>query len=258
MEVLVVFTACSCRLSDVRQEFEANDRDFLLSCKIDDGSADFVVLVPHPPLFLLIASFDSLRLLLFAECLPFRTELAFHILVLTTVPEETGRVVIGDGDRRHFQSEVNPHHPHPRPRDGRDMDGNLSNPLPSLLRDPERPEFVGKESGIPIVLINHGSMESHLHGLPVHPNGEGDALEVEGIVLIVPNADWLFEDRDAFEILFPRLLVDADGISCELVLHGARKGSVDVLARPPLPVLGGDHVRHDSVGGLDIGLAHPF
>ena len=54
MQILFVFTACSCRLSDIRQLLHTNDRNLLFFGEIDNLSTDFMVLVSHPSLLFVL------------------------------------------------------------------------------------------------------------------------------------------------------------------------------------------------------------
>ncbi len=258
MQVLIVFTACSCRLSDVRQSFEADDRDVVLFREVDDFTAHLVILVSHPALFFVVQFLDRLQFLLLTELFPFRPELALHILVLAPVPEEPRFVAARGRDGRDFQAEVHPEHVGARLLRRADRDGDLGDPFVRLLRDAERPELVGEERGVPVVRVDHVGADGRLLHLPVDDDREGDRLEVERVVLVVPGAVRPLEDRDDLEVLLLRPLEHALRVLDGLVLDGARQVRRDMFARQIQALSGLHHGRDELVRRADVGVHHPL
>ncbi len=258
VQVLGVFTACSCRLSYVRQPFEADDSDMVLFREVDDSTAHLVVLVSHPALFFVVQFLDRLQFLLLTEFFPLHPELAFHVLVLASVPEEPRLFAIGRCDGRDFQTEVHPEHVGARLLRRANRDGDLGDPFLRLPRDAQRPELVGEEGGVPVVRVDHLGADGRLLHLPVDDDREGDRLEVERVVLVVPGAVRFLEDRDDLEVLLLRPLEHALRVLDGLVLDGARQVHRDMFARQIQALPGLDHGRDELVRRADVGVHHPL
>lgn len=226
--------------------------------EVDDPTAHLVILVSHPALFFVVQFLDCLQFLVLTELFPLRPELALHILVLAPVPEEPRFVAARGRDGRDFQAEVHPEHVGARLLRRADRDGDLGDPFVRLLRDAERPELVGEERGVPVVRVDHVGADDRLLHVPVDDDREGDRLEVERVVLVVPGAVRFLQDGDDLEVLLLCPLEDALRVLDGLVLDGARQVRRDMFARQIQALPGLHHGRDELVRRADVGVHHPL
>lgn len=95
MQIAVVFTTCSCRLADIRQELQLNGARLSGLCKIDNRPADFVVLVGHVSLLFRIESLKRFGFLCLLKLLANAFVVALFVFVLTTIAEKRYFPIIG-------------------------------------------------------------------------------------------------------------------------------------------------------------------
>lgn len=109
MEAAIVFTAFSCRRPDSRKGFQFNGTNIMRNSVIDNGPADFVVLVSHPPLFFVIRLSNGLQLLGFTKLLTPLRKAAPDKFVLPAIPIKPDCLITHNSYRRTLDAEVYSH-----------------------------------------------------------------------------------------------------------------------------------------------------
>ena len=109
MEAVIVFAACSCRLTDAGKLLQFDDFYTVRNRVIHNSAAYLMVLVRHPTLFFIARFFNGFQFFRFAEFFALRSKFTAFLLVLTTVSVKLCFTTAGNCYSRALDAEVNAH-----------------------------------------------------------------------------------------------------------------------------------------------------
>ena len=231
LEALAVFTTCPCRAAYIGELLQLNGFYIVLDCKVDDLPTNLVVLVAHPPLFLVAGAPDGIELFLLTQFFPAGFITAAHLLVPAAVAHELYLPAAGlaDGGAEHPQ--VNPHLlVTVAGIRFRLLIGDLGNQLFAFPGEPERSQLMSLQA--PKSLCRNHSLDEDPGTLSI-PNRKRDPVWLDDVVLVVPDRHRFLEYGETLRLPI--------AIPCTLCIQEALIFQRRRQGRPYIP---GGHLRH--------------